>query len=786
MNMKTDQLPIAELPDFFRDMVAAKEAAAEQALELNRRGFLKLTGVAGGGLVLGMAMGTSNKAMAQAKKGAPTEATLSVYVQVKPNGRVNLFSKNPECGQGIKTGLPLMIAEELDCAWKDVDVVQADIDAKRYGGQQFAGGSLSTPMNWIPMRVAGATARAMILAAAAKKLKLPLEELTTAETRVVHAKSKKSWSYGEFAELAATMPVPDAKEMATKLKDPKDFKLLGKRYPGVDNVGIVTGKPLFGADTRMEGMVYATFTKSPQVGGVAVSFNEAHIKSLKGVVDAFIVEPFGDGRMFPTGTGAHLGGIAIVTDSTWAAIKAKRELEVQWDLSKAETATWSDLAAQAEALKDKDGEPIMVNAGPPGPNAKRVSADRGDVAAAFASAAKVVTGFYEYPYVSHAQLEPQTTTALYKDGKIELWAPSQIPQGGQGGAATRIGLTINESTLHQMRIGGGFGRKLANDYAFEAAAIAKKMEGRPVKLQWTREDDMMHDYYRPGGFHSYKAALDAKGNLTAFQDHFMSHSANGTAPMTSADLSPAVFPMDVVPNLKLTQTLFKNAMPTGAMRAPSSNAFGFTFQSFMHELALASGKSHAQFLLDVLGDRGPSNPERPQQSMNKGRAMDVIKMVVERSGYGKQMPKGQGQGLSFYYSHSGYVAQVAEVTVSANKEVKVNKVWAVADFGFIHNKSSAENQLEGGILDGLSQVFNSKITFNKGVVQQQNFHQYPLIRMPQIAVLDTHFLESDSPPTGAGEPSVPPLAAAVANAIFNATGQRIRKMPLIDSGYRLV
>ncbi len=785
MNMKSDQLPMAELPDFFQDMVEAKQAVAEQALEVSRRGFLKLSGIAGGGLILGAALAGSNKTMAATKKAAgPTETTLSPYVQIKPDGRINIFSKNPECGQGIKTGLPLIIAEELDCAWTDVDVMQADIDAKRYGAAQFAGGSLSTPMNWMPMRQAGATARAMILAAASKKLKLPLEELTTGETKVIHAKTNKSWGYGEFAELAATMPVPDVKTLV--LKDQKDFKLLGKRFTGVDNKGIVTGKPLFGADTRMEGMVYATFTKSPQVGGVATSFNEAHIKSLKGVIDAFIVEPFADGRMFPTANGAHLGGVAVVAENTWAAIKAKRELEIQWDTSKAETATWSDLAAQAKALADKDGEPLMVNSGPPGPNAKKVSADRGDVAAAFASAAKVVTGFYEYPYVSHAQLEPQTTTALYKDGKIELWSPSQIPGGGQAGAAIRVGAAPDASTLHQLRIGGGFGRKLANDYVYEAAAIAKKMEGRPVKLQWTREDDMMHDYYRPGGFHSYKAALDAKGKLIAFQDHFMTHTANGQSTMTSADLSPAVFPMDVVPNLKLTQTLFNNAMPTGAMRAPSSNAFGFTFQSFLHELAIASGKPHAEFLLDVLGDRGPSNPERPQQSMNKGRAMDVIKAVVERSGYGKPMPAGSGQGLSFYYSHSGYVAQVAEVTVNANKEVKVNKVWAVADFGFIHNHSSAENQLEGGILDGLSQVFNAKITFNKGVVQQQNFHQYPLIRMPQAPQLDTMFLESDSPPTGAGEPSVPPMPAAVANAIFNATGQRIRKMPLSESGYRLV
>jgi isoquinoline 1-oxidoreductase subunit beta len=402
------------------------------------------------------------------------------------------------------------------------------------------------------------------------------------------------------------------------------------------------------------------------------------------------------------------------------------------------------------------------------------------------SAAQVLSAVYEYPYVSHTQLEPETTTALYADGKIEIWAPSQIPQGGETGAALRLELPPEASTLHQTRIGGGFGRKLANDYVYEAAAIARRMEGRPVKLQWTREDDMMHDYYRPGGVHSYKAALDASGNLTAWQDHFFSHTADGTRAMTSADLGANVFPQDILSNVRLTQTLFRNAMPTGPMRAPSSNAFAFSFQSFMHELAVASGKDHVQFLTDVLGEPRLVNPESPQ-SMHTGRAANVIKAVAERAQWGRQMPPGRALGLSFYFCHSGYVAQIADVEVRANKEVKVHKVYAAADFGFIHNLNGAENQLEGGIIDGLSQLFYGKITFNNGVVQQQNFHQYPLLRMPQTPELDTVFLEPpEFSPTGGGEPSMPPLLAAVTNAIFNATGERIRKMPLSELGYRLV
>ena len=777
MNMKTTLPP--ELPSFFHDIVAGETAPL--STDVNRRSFLKLTGLVGGGLVLG-GFGAMSSRKAYAQQAAADVSTLSAYVQIKPDGRITLFSKNPECGQGIKTGLPLIIAEELDCAWSDVDVVQADVDAAKYGANQFAGGSLSTPMNWMGMRQAGATARAMILAAAAKQLKLPLAELTTADTKVLHAASNRSWSYGDFAELAATMPVPEVASLT--LKDPSQFKLLGRRWTGVDNHGIVTGKPLFGADSRMDGMLYATFTKSPQIAGKAVVFNEAHIKSLPGVVDAFIVEPFLDARFFSANSGTHFGGVAIVAENTWAAIKAKRELQVEWDTSTAESATWDDLVERAKALADKDGEPLMVNVGPPGPNAQRAPAARGDVDAAFTSAAKVISAFYEYPYVSHAQLEPETTTAVFKDGKIEIWAPAQIPQGGEAGAAVVAGVTPENSTLHMTRIGGGFGRKLANDYVFEAAAIAKRMEGRPVKLQWTREDDMMHDFFRPGGFHAYKAALDADGKLVAFQDHFMSHTGNGQGPMTSADLSANVFPMDVVPNLKITQTLFQNGIPTGPMRAPGSNALAFSFQSFMHELAVASGKDHVQFMLETLGGEGPA--ENPQ-GMHKGRAANVIRAAAEMAGWGKEMPKGRALGLSFYFCHSGYVAQVADVEVFANKDVKVHKVYAAADFGFIHNLSAAENQLEGGIVDGLSQLFNAKITFNNGVIQQQNFHQYPLLRMPQTPALETKFLQpAEFSPTGAGEPSMPPLLAAVANAIFNATGERIRKMPLSELGYRLV
>ena len=783
---KTDHLA-PELPGFFQELTEGKAKQSAQLPPVNRRQFFKLSGVAGGGLVLGLSVSKSQDAKAQAA--SDDVSSLSPYVQIKTDGRVNIFSKNPECGQGIKTGLPLIIAEELDCAWEDVDVMQADIDATKYGAQ-FAGGSLSTPMNWMAMRQAGATARAMILAAAAQQLDIPLAELTASETNVVHEASGRTWSYGEFAELAATMEVPEPESLTLKTRD--QFTLLGRRFTGVDNEAIVTGQPLFGADTRMEGMLYATYSKCPQIGGRAVSFNEDHIKSMPGVVDAFVVDEFGNPKFFNTGAGDMFSGVAVVAESTWAAIKAKRELEVEWDLTDAETSSWSEIEEKAYALQEQDGEPLMINQfNGPGNPPTQVSASKGDAESVLSNAATVLTAMYEYPYVSHAQLEPETCVAKYENDAIEIWAPSQVPQGGESGTAALLGIPAEEAAervvLHQTRIGGGFGRKLANDYVFEVAAIARRMEGTPIKLQWTREDDMSGDYFRPGGFHSYKAGLDGSGNLIAWQDHFMTSTGNGESPMTGADLNAAVFPKDIVENVKLTQTMFQNAIPTGPMRAPSSNALAFTYQSFLHELAIASGKGHAEFLLDVLGEPRLTNPENPQ-SMHTGRAANVISEVARISGYeqGDSEP-GRAKGLSFYFCHSGYVAQVADVSVSANKEVKVHKVWAVSDFGFIHNRSAAENQLEGGIIDGLSQLFNAKVTFENGTIEQLNFHQYPLLRMNQAPEIEVAFLEPEEfSPTGAGEPAMPPLLAAVTNAIFNASGERVRKMPLYESGYRLV
>ncbi|MGA1740757.1 MAG: molybdopterin cofactor-binding domain-containing protein [Pseudohongiellaceae bacterium] len=758
----------------FADAGLKTSELSDSIASLNRRQFFKLSGVAGGGLVLGLGMSAQVGAQAVAADGT----VITPYVQILSNGRIKISSKNPECGQGIKTGLPLIIAEELDVRWEDVDVVQADIDASRYG-LQLAGGSLSTPMNWIPMRQAGAAARMMILAAAAQQLYLPIAELRTSESKVIHVPTGEEYGYGEFAELAATMPVPDMGTIS--LKDPSEFTILGKRYSGVENQKVVTGAPLFGIDQKLPGIAYATYTKSPAIGGTASSFNEAHIKSLNGVIDAFIVDPVGS--LFIPGLDGqgYLGGVAIVANSTWAAMKAKQELEVVWDTSTADTAaSWSHLVENANRIADQDGAMELLNSG--------------DVGAAFANASQVVEGFYEFPYHSHVNLEPQNCTGLYENGRMELWAPSQAPQNGAAGIAAITGIPAENIVINQTRIGGGFGRRLFSDFMYEVAAIARRMEGTPIKLQWTREDDMAYDFYRPGGFHSYKAAIDENGKMIGFTDHFItvSENAEAQAPVMAADLGTDVLPMQHVENVRVTQTLQPAAIPTGYMRAPGSNAYGFTFQSFLHEVAEAGGRDYRDFLMDLLDteDLPPPPPQPgfpPAPAFSNSRARNVIASVTDRAEWGRAMPEGRALGLAFYYSHSGYVAQVADVSVNSRKEMTVHKIWSVADFGFIHNLSGAENQIQGSIMDGLSQLMYAKISFEGGIIEQNNLHQYPLLRMSKAPEIDAHFLQPmDVPPTGSGEPALPPTLPAIANAIYSASGVRVRKTPLSELGYTLV
>ena len=739
-------------------------AAPKLSNPIDRRSFLKLSALTGGGLVLGFYLRSASNAfgadtIVNASTDVPTGDFIpGAYIRIARNGVVTLISKNPECGQGIKTSLPMVIAEELEVNWKDVAIEQADLKPAYARPWYGAGGSTSTPNHYDLFRRAGATARTMLITAAAQTWSVPESECFAQESAIHHRPSGRKLGYGDLVDKAALLPVPD--EKSVQLKDPKDYRLMGKRITGVDNPQIVTGQRLFGIDTKLPGMLYAVYEKCPVFGGKVVSANIDRIKTLRGVRDAFIIE----GTDNVTGL---MPGVAIVADSTWAAFSARQQLRVVWNEGKTAGENWSDFVAKAEELGPKAGEQKLRN--------------DGDVDATFASPGmKVVEASYSYPFISHANLEPQNCTAWFKDGAFEVWAPTQNPGSGQDLISKTLGVPPDKVLVHVTRMGGGFGRRLTSDFMVEAAAIAQRVNA-PVKLTWTREDDMRHDHYRPGGFHFLKGAVDANGKLVAWRNHFITFGNTKERPGSGGSLNPDEFPGRWVPNFRGEQTVLETGVPMGPWRAPGSCVFSWVIHSFLDELAHAANRDRLEFLLEVLGDRDsvPGTGERGQP-YNVARMRAVVKAVAEKSGWGKKLPRGQGQGIAFHFSHRGYVAQVADVTVAQDGTLKVDKVVCVSDVGAqIINPSGAENQVEGSIVDGIGAMMFQDIDIQRGRVVQGNFHDYPMIRMPDSpAVIETHFLRTDYPTTGLGEPAIPPIAPAVCNAIFAATGKRVRQFPL--------
>lgn len=754
--MSAAEHSILSADGYVHEMLRAAEAQASVAA-LNRRAFLKLAGLAGGGFALAFYVGEHASAVANTS-GSEQGFAPNAFLRIAPDGGILIYAKSPEIGQGVKTSFPMIIAEELDADWSKVRVEQAAVNPAVYG-RQSAGGSRSIPTNWEQLRRAGATARAMLVAAAAKEWGVGETECSTENSTVVHKQSNRRLGYGELSVKAAALPVPDEKSL--KLKDRKDFKLLGKRISGVDNLQVVTGKPLFGIDQVVPGMQYAVFEKCPAVGGKVGEANLEEIRKLPGVTNAFVVE--GTGK--PTEV---MAGVAILANSTWAAINARRRLKVNWDESSASKDSWSKAVSEAQKLSKQPGPETLRNTG--------------ELDATLASA-KTVEGFYTYPFVSHAPLEPQNCTASFKDGAVEIWAPTQTPDAALGLVAGALGIPREKVTIHQTRVGGGFGRRLMNDYACEAALISKQA-GVPVKLQWTREDDMQHDFYRVGGFHSFKGGVDQSGKLVAWSDHFITFSQDGQRPTSGGDLGPDEFPALLLPNVRLTQTKLPLAIPTGPWRAPRSNSIAFAVQSFLHECSVAANRDHLEFLLEIMGEPRWLQPNN-ELALNTGRAAAVIRLAAEKAGWGKPLPKGRGMGLAFHFSHAGHFAEVAEVSVDASRKLTLHRVTVAGDIGPIVNLSGAENQVEGSVVDGFSTALGLQLSIENGRIQETNFDRYPLLRIAQAPAVDVHFIQSDYSPTGVGEPALPPVAPAVSNAIFAATGHRVRTLPLMKEGYKV-
>ena len=746
---------------------------------VTRRSFLHVSALSGGGMLLGTYVGP--KLAAQQPNQAPLEP--NTFIKIDPDGTVTLIARNPEIGQGVKNMLPMLIAEELEVDWKSVKIQQADFNEKY--GLQTTGGSRAASNNWIPMRQVGAAGKQMLIAAAAKTWGVPESECYAANGRVYHRSTDRSLGYGDLASKAATMPAPDLKSV--KLKTASDFKIIGQRTVGVDVPDIVTGKPLYASDITLPDMLYAVYQKCPVFGGKVVSANLDEIQKMPGVRQAFVLEGKAKVGAVIDGDPGLESGVAIVADTWWQANSARLKLNVQWDNGPGAQQSSADFQKRADELSKQPGQRVVKN--------------DGNVDDAFKGGAKVIEGAYSYPFISHAPLEPRTCTAHLKDGKLEIWSNTQQPARGRDLTAKLLGLPKENLTIHLFRAGGSFGRGLTNDYMVEAGYIAKTV-GVPVKLLWSREDDMTHDYYRPGGFHFLKAGIDGSGNVIAWRNHFVSF-GDGETYAPSAAITPTEFPSGFVKNYALYSSVMPLRLKTGALRAPGANAQAFVFQSFIDELAHAAGKDPLAFRLDLLGQpgrdmvKGAAKPKvenepvstpaaaRPQP-YDVERMRGVLEAVAEKSGWGKRkLPKGTGLGVAFHYSFQGYFAHIAEVAVSANNAVKVNKVWVCGDVGSqIINPSGAEQQVQGGVIDGLSELMFQEITLDKGSVMQNNYNQHQLVRMKQAPPVDVHFVPSNNPPTGLGEPALPPVLPAVCNAIFAATGKRIRSLPLVKSGFQ--
>lgn len=710
---------------------------------MKRRSFLQIALLASGALVVGV--GCDKKTMTHISSRDGWIPNL--YVRINPDGSVTIVSKNPEAGQGVKTAFPMVVAECLDVEWSRVTVEQAPLD-DRYG-RQVIGGSRGTPDGWNDLRVAGSAARHVLIAAAATEWAVSVDECTTKDGEVLHASSGRARRYETLLELAADMPVPDASDLQLKSR-PAEFNLLGTFVPGVDNPKIVTGQPMFGCDTRIDGMLYAIYDKCPTFGGKVRSANVDQVRSMPGVTHTFVVE--GTDNLE-----GLLPGVAIVAESWWEAQSARKKLRVEWNAQHADSTV--DFDRQAEALSKQDGVTLRRD---------------GDVEAALDSANKIVEASYYYPFVSHANMEPQNCTAWYHgDGRLEFWAPTQNPKSGRQLVSSTLGIAENDIHINLTRIGGGFGRRLRSDFMVEAAWIAREI-GQPVQLQWSREDDMGHDFYRPAAWHHFKAGIDADGRMMAFDHHFVTFGRDGEV-VSGAGLSPNHYPAGLVPNFRLRQSIIETNVPTGPWRSPGHSAYCWAYQSFFDEVALAAGRDQLEFRLDLLS-RSFGDPP-----LDLERTSGTLRLAAEKAGWGQRDPgANRGMGMAFHYDHGGFVSHVAQV-VADGSNVKVEKVFSAADVGPVINMSGAKNQIEGAVVDALSTA-QLEISFANGAAQQSNFSDYGLLRIDQAPGVECHFIQSDNPPSGLGEPPFAAATPAIANAIFAATGMRIRELPFHRAG----
>ncbi len=702
------------------------------AENVSRRHFLKVTSITGGGMVLGFHI------LAKATEFTPAETVFSpnAYLVINSNG-VTIMAPNPEIGQGVKTSIPMILAEELDVDWNKINVEQAPLSPPVAQGQQpiygsqSAGGSGALRSRFESLRTAGATARQMLILAAAQTWNVNADECSTEPGVVIHKSSGKKLTYAELAAKAATIPAP----ANVKLKDPKDFKYIGKRVPNVDNGKIVTGQPLFGIDTKREGMLYAMVAHKPAYGKTLKSFDDTEARKIPGVKDVVKVDT----------------GVAVLATSTWIAKKGREALKIQWEDTQKLESTAEHTEAFKKFIEQRSTTPARND---------------GDIDKAFESAAKKLEAVYELPILAHAPLEPSNFFADVKGDKVELYGPTQQPARMRQAVAAALKIPEANITLQMTRSGGGFGRRLQVDNGLEAALISAAAKA-PVQLIWTREDDMQADYYRPSSMYKYRAAINSNNQLDAW--HLTAAALVGRGSL------PDSFPAGSITNYRSDSFNLTSNIPTGAWRAPTSNAVAFSDESFFDEVAHAMGKDPIALRLELI-ERAKTNVVN-KINYDPEKLSGVIKLAAEISGWNKPAPKGVFRGFAAHLSFSSYAAHVVEVSQEAGKW-RVTKVYSAINCGRVVNLSGAENQVQGAILDGLSHALFSEVTFKNGAVEQSNFDTYEFARMKDMPTdIVVAFVPSDGAPTGLGEPGLPPIAPAIGNAIFAATGKRLRKLP---------
>ncbi|WP_203258919.1 xanthine dehydrogenase family protein molybdopterin-binding subunit [Hyunsoonleella ulvae] len=721
----------------------------------SRRSFLKTSALASGGMLIGFNLFNACKedVIMPVDLSKLNYKDFNAYIKISPEGKVTIYSVNPEIGQGVKTSMPMIIAEELDVAWEDVYVVQAPLDTENYSNQT-AGGSQSIRRSWQPLRETGATAKQMLINAAAARWGVAANTCS-AKKGVISNANGETLGYGDVVEAAAVLDVPGD----ITLKDPKDFSIIGKGKSNVDIHKIITGKPLFGLDYKEEGMLYASVLRPPAFGQILESFDATKAKAIPGVIDVITIGEkartmLSKGRPNWSVKLSNTDKVVVIGKTTWDAIKGK----------KAVTATWktdSDL----ESTEDHDQKLLRLLDG----KKLRTRRKDGNVKTAFANADKVIERVYESTFLPHNTMEPMNFFANVTPEKVHLVGPTQTPESAASAVASLLDRPMEDIHVELTRMGGGFGRRLYNDYVLEAVEISNAIKA-PVKMVSTREDDMTTGVYRPAS--KYKIAASIKdGKLTGY--HLKEACVNGNM----YGLIPNFFPAGALDNYQVDSARLRSNITVGAWRAPYTNFLAIAEQSFFDELAEEMGVDRVKLHMDLL-ENVKNNPN-PNVDYSPERLQGVLKTVVEKSNWG-EVADGIYQGLSVYYCHNTYVAEVADVIIENGAPV-VKKVTCAIDCGIVVNPLGAMNQAKGGVLDGIGHAMYANFSFKDGKPSANNFNTYQLIRMAQTPKVEVHFIESDIAPTGLGEPTLPPVGAAVANAIYKAMGKRVTKIPFIKN-----